>query len=361
MASAKTITINGRTYDAVTGMLLDTPREESKATTKEPARSANKPRESAAAGAMHSTAQRSKTLHRRAAKKPATAAKPSVARPTAGARHMDIARSAHVSHFAAHPVTKPAPTSSKAAHPVPAKPAARPTTVKPVTAKTVVARPAAHKAATVDKAPQAHPTAQRALSKVHAKKQQAVPAAPLSAKQKKDGEIAKAIAAPTHKPKKLSKRKLTARNRKYLIILFIVLAFVILAITAYKVFPGISVGIAASRAGISATYPEYTPDGFALSQPVTFKEGEVSLTFKSNGSNRAYTITQQRSSWDSSSVLDNIVQPAAGNNYVTTKERGLTIFTYGNNASWMNGGLLYTISGDTQLSGDQVRRIATSL
>lgn len=358
MASAKTITINGRTYDAVTGMLLDTPAEATpKKAAPAAAPKAKEPRVQTSAGTVHSAQQRSKTLNRRAAKKPAPTAKQSSAvRPPAGQRHMDIARSAQVSRFAPHPVTKTEATKASAPKPVSA-PASKPA-LKPAPQ---VKRPTS-KPTPADRAPQSHPAAQRALAKAHAQKQKTAPVAHVPAKQKKDSDIAKAMATPAHKPKKLSlTKRMKARNKKYLVVAIVVLVFVILAITAYKVFPGISVGIAAQRAGITATYPEYTPDGFALHQPVTFKEGEVTLTFKSNSSERAYTITQQRSSWDSSSVLDNIVQPAAGNDYTTTKERGLTIFTYGNNATWMNGGLLYTISGDTQLSGDQVRRIATSL
>lgn len=360
MASAKTITINGRTYDAVTGMLMDTPAEGTtqKATPAASPAKKKEPRAQTASATVHATQQRSKTLNRRATKKPApTAKQSSAARPPAGKRHMDIARNPQVSRFAPHPETKaaPAPATTPKAVSAPApKPALKPA----APAKQHVAT----KPSSPDRAPQAHPAAQRALSKVQAQKHKAAPVAHVTPKQKKDGDIAKAMATPTHKPKKVSfTKKMKARNKKYLVIAIVLLAFVLLAITAYKIFPGISVGIAASRAGISATYPEYTPDGFGLHQPVTFKDGEVTLTFKSNSSERAYTITQQRSSWDSSSVLDNIVQPAAGNDYTTTKERGLTIFTYGNNATWMNGGLLYTISGDTQLSGDQVRRIATSL
>ena len=85
---------------------------------------------------------------------------------------------------------------------------------------------------------------------------------------------------------------------------------------------------ASAQAGISASYPEFTPDGFSLHQPVTYSDGKVDLKFKSNSNDDYYTIAQTRSSWDSSAVLDNVVEPAAGANYITTKERGLTIYTY---------------------------------
>ncbi|HWT39912.1 MAG TPA: DUF4367 domain-containing protein, partial [Dongiaceae bacterium] len=147
-----------------------------------------------------------------------------------------------------------------------------------------------------------------------------------------------------------------------LIIIGVIILVIFGALYAiYRLVPSISVGIAASQAGVSATYPEYIPDGFTLSQPVSYSDGQVVLKFTSNSNDTSYTITQTRSSWDSSAIVDNIVQPKVGDNYVTTKERGLTIYSYNNSASWVNGGVLYTIDSSASLSGDQIRHIATSL
>lgn len=60
-------------------------------------------------------------------------------------------------------------------------------------------------------------------------------------------------------------------------------------------------------------------------------------------------------------MLDNVVRPASGDNYIITQERGLTMYAFDGNAAWVNGGILYTIESDAALSGDQIRRIATSL
>jgi hypothetical protein len=131
----------------------------------------------------------------------------------------------------------------------------------------------------------------------------------------------------------------------------------------YVNIPSLSVGFASAQAGIKATYPEYRPDGYKLHQPVTYKDGEVTLEFKSTTTDKGYTIVQTRSSWDSSAVLDNVVRKATGDNYITTQERGLTIYSYNesSNAVWVNGGILYTITSTAPLSGEQIRHIATSL
>ena len=315
MPNNKTVTINGRIYDAVTGLPVDAspkagPKPVSPALVKKRAAEVT-------SASVHAQPQRSQTLHRRAIKKPAVVTK----RPQAG-RHMDIARNSNVAKFAPHPIAKAAP-----------KPAAP------------------------DLAPKAHPVAARAHSRTAAAKP--VVAAPLTSKQVKDEAIAKAIAKPSVKPTKKSFK--AHFSRRFTIITAIFAVLIIGAYLTYSNMPSLSVGFAAAQAGIKATYPEYKPDGYRLSQPVTFSDGEVTLNFVANTGTGEYTVVQTRSSWDSSAVLDNVVKKAAGDNYVTTQERGLTIYSYDSNATWVNGGILYTIHANAPLSGEQIRHIATSL
>ena len=343
MATNKTITINGRAYDAVTGLpisgrvydqvsrVANKPTSASKTVptvAAEPETKKKPPvtRDAATAAAdVHSQTQRSKTLLRRSTKKPAAPAK----RPTTG-RHMDMARSTSISKFAPHPVIKPTQT-----------------------APAVAAKP--------DKAPQVHPVAAKAMART-APQATHTKAKPVTAKEVKNAAIKTALAAPKTKPAK-KESKHHKRIGKVAIIIGIVLALGLVLYGVYRFVPSVSVGIASAQAGVKAQYPEYVPDGYTLSHPVTFSDGEVSLNFKSNGNKENnYTITQTRSSWDSSAVLDNVVRQAAGENYITTKERGLTVYSYNNNAAWVNGGVLYVISSDNApLSGEQIRHIATSL
>jgi len=394
MAPHKTITVNGRVYDAVTGLPVEpaaaakapsTPQKKVAAPVAKPvapraaaavkpavkpvatpapraprpvgtprpdfvktakpaavkptaAKLAQKtpltPRSHTTAGAVHSSAQRSQTLNRRAAKKPVPTNRPVIRRPTVGSQ-ASIAKNSNVTRFAKHPAVQPAP----------AKPASAPVQAK--------------KAATPDKPAIVHPIARRAVARGAAKKAPQSAAKAASAKEVKEQAIAKALAAP--KPKPVKRKKDTKQRKRWFIIGGSVLVLLIALFAVYKLVPSISVSIASARAGIQATYPEYTPDGFALSQPVDAQDGEVSLKFMSNSNNNFYTITQTRSSWDSSAVLDNVVTPAAGADYVTTRERGLTIYTYESAAVWVNGGILYSIDSKAPLSGDQIRKIATSL
>lgn len=316
MSNNKTITINGRLYDAVTGL----PVKKTPPSTSSP-KPAPRP-VTPTAKAVHTAPQRSATLRRSVAKKPVSTVK----HPTRG-RSMDISRSARVSKFAPHP------------SPVPK-------------AKMVATTP--------DKAPQAHPVAERALAKTASSKKSPSPVKQMTSKEVKDAAIATVLNTPTKRPKR--KRSLSPWKRRIFIGAFCLAIIVGSAWAVYRFVPSVSVSIAAAQAGVSASYPEYTPDGFRLHHPVTYSEGEVVLIFASNSNDDAYTITQTKSSWDSTAVLDNIVRKAVGENYGTTTERGLTLYTYGTtNASWVNKGILYTITSDARLTNEQIRRIATSL
>lgn len=129
----------------------------------------------------------------------------------------------------------------------------------------------------------------------------------------------------------------------------------------YINMPSLSTRVAAAQAGINATYPSYHPDGYSLSGAVAYNQGEVHMKFASNAGPQSFTVDQTKSSWDSSAVLENYVTKKVGENYITYNEHGLTIYTFGGDAAWVNGGILYTISGDAPLSGDQIRHIATSM
>ena len=125
--------------------------------------------------------------------------------------------------------------------------------------------------------------------------------------------------------------------------------------------PNLSVRVAAAQAGIDASYPGYHPDGYRLDGAIGYTQGEVNMKFASNSGPQNFTISQKKSSWDSTAVLDNFVKDRAGENYITYSERGLTIYTYGSSAAWVNNGVLYTIDGNAPLSSDQIRHIATSM
>lgn len=341
MAPHKTITINGRLYDAVTGMPLEDSKEKSSKSTAQktstsPAAHKSESAKSTPARAVHAQVQRSKTLMRRATKKPASAnVASSTLRPKPG-RHMDFARSPQVSRFAPHPTNKTNPSATADEPIAPAN--SHPTVEKALATKT----PKHPRTPIAQKPPKG--------------------AAVRTAKQVKEAEISKALHTP--RTKTAASKGSLWRNKWVRRGAIVASAFILIGGISYLVYqfiPSVSVSFAAAQAGVEASYPEYTPDGYGLKQPVTYSDGQVTLTFASHSNDTTYTITQKRSSWDSTAVLDSLVKTTAGNDYTTTRERGLTLYTYGTRAAWVNSGILYTIEGSAALSGDQVRRIATSM
>ncbi len=322
MTERATVSINGQEYDAVTGLPLETSTTQSAKPASEPTSRLKVSDPHHAAAMLHNSPQRSVTLRRKSLKKP-TPAKHAIVKRSSSVKHMDIARphkNVNVHKFAPHPAGALKPKS-------------------------------------VDVGPVTHPHVAKAHALSAAKAQPLTKT--ITASEVKDQAVKTAVAN-THKRAPL-KSRLKPRQRT-LAVLSATLAIVLLGgYFTYLNMPALSVRIAAVQAGIDANYPSYRPDGYALNGPVNYSNGRVAMNFKANGGNQDFTISQSKSGWDSTALLDNYVTPKAGSNYVPYTERGLTIYTYGDNAAWVNGGILYTIEGNAPLSSSQIRKIATSL
>ncbi len=125
--------------------------------------------------------------------------------------------------------------------------------------------------------------------------------------------------------------------------------------------PNLSMRVAATQAGFDATMPGYKPSGFSFKGPINYSPGQVTISFKSNTDSRAYELSQRASNWNSEALLANFVlenkQP-----YQAYEDRGRTLFIYGkSNATWVDNGIWYQIEGSSQLSTDQLIRIASSM
>lgn len=310
MDKNKTVLINGRKYDARTGLPVDT---RSRGAT--PTRTHS--------STIHASTQRTRTLARRVTKKPVANTNAAGKKRQPG-QVMDVARSPRISRFHTETIT-PQPVAKKIEKP------------------TAPVRP--------------HPVVMQARAKQAPAISPNVPKK-TSAQVKKEA-VSAALAKPSA-PKELPKKPSKLR-RTLLIVSSALLILIALGVVTYINMPSLSVQVASLQAGVDATYPKYRPDGYRIDGPITYNDGEVIMNFKSNTGDSHYTVTQSKSTWDSSAVLDNIVRPKAGEQYLTSQEKGLTIYTYNGNAAWVNGGVLYVIDGDAPLSNEQLRRIATSL
>lgn len=216
-----------------------------------------------------------------------------------------------------------------------------------------------------DIGPTRHPLADHAHAKQRAILQKTTQKPAIKPSQiLKNEAIADALArAPRHHA--LSKVKPTKHQnklRKLVSVSSASLAVLLLGgYLTYLNMPNISTRVAAAQAGIDASYPSYQPSGYSLSGPVAYDQGAVTMKFAANAGPQSYTLNQVRSDWDSSAVLENYVTPKAGKDYSTTASNGLTLYSFGTSAAWVNAGILYSISGNAPLSNEQIRHIATSL
>jgi hypothetical protein len=321
MKNEKIVTINGRQYDKNTGLPINKPVSKHINAPDKNIKSAKN---------IQTIAVQPKTLYSRVAQKTFN----DIRSPRRKISHnMDIAKSKHVSHFAPD-------TTSTAKAPNPPK--------KDLDAKPVVHPMAAKVGVLRANAKNLHDS--RALSQLEK-----------SAKTIKNEAITEALSKTT-KPKK-QRNNFFIRNKKYVNIFSICVAILIIAGgLIYMNINNISFHIASMQAGISATYPEYYPDGYSIDGPVSYSNGEVTINFRANTGDSKFVIKQSKSLFDESALK---IQVDKDSNYQTSEsqEGGLTIYTYNdnNNAEWVNGGILYSITGNAKLSSDQIRQIATNL
>lgn len=354
MTKQTTITINGRLYDATTGKPVAAPTAapspEATAPAPKPAaartfsdigprptaadhavKPATQPPKAAArranpaAQTVHASPQKSQTLYRKALKKPAAE------HPEASITTQELpGRSPLISKFGNGHLTIHSDLTRKAQREAVADEPIAPAQVHPTVAKVI--------------------------------QQQQLPAAPqASGKELKEQLIKERLAEVSDSPHKTPKRAWFKSKPRMATILTASLALLVLGgYLTYMNLPVISMQVAASRAGVDATFPNYRPDGYALNGPITYSPGEVNINYKSTSNDNGFRISQKPSNWDSQGLLDNYVTRQT-ENYLTFQERGVTVYTFGNKAAWVNGGLLYTLEGTASLSSDQVLRLATSM
>lgn len=162
---------------------------------------------------------------------------------------------------------------------------------------------------------------------------------------------------PAVKPHKRVGRK--NRLRRFSSITAVSLAvLVIIGFVAYQNVAQIQLHIASSKAGISAVLPKWQPSGFSVAT-VRSSPGSVAINFR--GSNKTFSLVQTATKWNNTALFDNFVFPDS-NSYETVQAAGDTIYTYNNNnATWVSNGIWYKLISNGALSSSQLVNIAVSM
>lgn len=125
-------------------------------------------------------------------------------------------------------------------------------------------------------------------------------------------------------------------------------------------YPKMAIQAAGNKAGLSASMPGFVPSSYKLKKTST-RPGLVTLQFASPNQPANLTIAQNRTDWDSNSLLDNFVIKQ-GSEYAAVSGQGLTVYLFSQNqATWINHGVWYSITGASRLSREQILKIAYSL
>lgn len=345
--------LNGKRYDARTGKLLSANESVavgSKTIVKPVAQQGvsmdgvNKkpmrlqpPRQQVTARTVHAKTEKSKTLMRTAVKKPATIqpkapAKPTVQRraaprhsidPKKIARSQNVQKSTSVSRFGA-----PVPSAVKPEPKVlPVKPAPDHEPVFPF-------------AQQIEQA--ISPTLEHFQSVIH----------------EATSHTQKQIKKLTRRQKLSNKLKISTRTLN--LAAGSLAAALLVGFIAYQNVPNLSMQVATARSGVQGSLPGYKPAGYGLNGPIQYQQGQIVINFKSHTDNRAFQVTQNTSQWNSETLLENFVA-TDDRTYQTVQHNGKTIYIYGENATWVDGGVWYRVEGESALNSDQLLRIASSL
>ncbi len=147
--------------------------------------------------------------------------------------------------------------------------------------------------------------------------------------------------------------------RRLSLLLVIILLVALAILIVWLNVPAVAVKVANVRSHVNASLPAYAPSGFTFDK-ATSQPDKVNINYKASGGG-AYTLGEQKSSLDSKSLSEGTL--GASRQVQTSQVNGTTVYIYGpaDNATWVNNGILYTISNQANLSSDQILQIVQSL
>ena len=140
-------------------------------------------------------------------------------------------------------------------------------------------------------------------------------------------------------------------------------AITVAALGAFLHFnmPNISVRVAAIQTGVEAKYPSYIPRNYSLASVTAEKDGRIVMTFNGEGTS-SFTLTEEKTTWDTSALLNNYVKSYFSSGYSTLREQGITFYTDNWNSAWVNGGILYKITCiNSALTKEQITNLVGAL
>jgi hypothetical protein len=140
------------------------------------------------------------------------------------------------------------------------------------------------------------------------------------------------------------------------------LALVIIAgFAAYQNTPGLQFKVASMQAGVTTQMPNLKAAGFAY-KGVKSSDGKLTVGF--SGQNGSYQMTQQSTNWTNDDMIEHIgATNASGQPVYKAIDAGNTkVYRFTNtDATWVENGVWYSVSGTTGLTDQQVAKLAQNI
>jgi hypothetical protein len=136
---------------------------------------------------------------------------------------------------------------------------------------------------------------------------------------------------------------------------------VIAGFAAYQNTPGIQLKIASVQAGVATNMPNFKAAGFAYNGAKA-ESGKLTVGFSSQSAH--YQLVQQTTNLSGSDIIQNIgATDASGTpDYRTLHTGTTTVYRFDNtNATWVQNGKWYTVTGTGALTDTQVKNLVSNV
>ncbi|MDR0980058.1 MAG: DUF4367 domain-containing protein [Candidatus Nomurabacteria bacterium] len=161
------------------------------------------------------------------------------------------------------------------------------------------------------------------------------------------------VQSPVNEP---LKKYAIARRKVWAGLAFAGFALLVTGFLVYLNLPDISVRVRATELGISVNLPAYKPAGYSINGVAKVEDNTLITEYTKNDD--SYTFTARKSTFDSHQVADYAKSIFADPESIFSN--GLTIYVQGHDAIWANGGILYSLTDSSQITQDDILKIAIS-
>jgi hypothetical protein len=164
---------------------------------------------------------------------------------------------------------------------------------------------------------------------------------------------------PAVKPARQKKRFGNFSNRFVAIIVAAVAVIIVGGFVFTQNAPQIDTRLASLHAGFSVSLPSYQPVGFAFVSHVQASPGKAVVSYRSTTNQGEFSIAQQTTNWNDQTLHAYVA--STGQSLQTWQDKGRTVYLYGTNLTWVSDGIWYQITNNANLSPTQLLDIATSM